>query len=131
MALKISLKPGERIAVNGAVLINGARRSSLVIENKARVLREIDIMQPAEADTPAKRVYLPIMLMYLDPTTRDAAHTEFEKRLLEFVGAIRNREILARCATLSAHVVNGDYYKALSLCRQLIDYEKTRLENVA
>ena len=66
MPLKLSLRPGEKFVVNGAVVQNGDRRAALVLQNKASVLREKDIMQPDDAETPAKRIYFPIMLMYLD-----------------------------------------------------------------
>ncbi|MFN9357685.1 MAG: flagellar biosynthesis repressor FlbT, partial [Alphaproteobacteria bacterium] len=42
MPLKLSLKPGEKFVCNGAVLTNGDRRVSLVIENKASILRDKD-----------------------------------------------------------------------------------------
>ena len=66
MPLKLSLKPGEKFVLNGAVLANGDKRTSLVIQNKACVLREKDIMQPKDAKTPARLVYLAIMMMYLE-----------------------------------------------------------------
>jgi flagellar protein FlbT len=40
MPLKLSLKPGERFVVNGAVLQNGDRRAVLLLQNKASILRE-------------------------------------------------------------------------------------------
>ena len=58
MPLKLSLKPGEKFVLNGAVLANGDKRTSLVIQNKACVLREKDIMQPKDAKTPAKFYFL-------------------------------------------------------------------------
>ncbi|MEQ8179373.1 MAG: flagellar biosynthesis repressor FlbT [Amphiplicatus sp.] len=131
MALKLTLKPGERVAVNGAVIVNGDRRSTLVIENQARVLRERDILKPENADTPAKRVYLPIMLMYLDPEDRARFFAEFELRLTQFAGAVSDAGALRTCAKLAAQVANNDYYKALATCRALIDFEKTRLADVA
>lgn len=131
MALKIELKPGERIAVNGAVLTNGDRRAVLSIENRAAVLRERDIMQAHEATTPARRVYLPVMLMALDPAAREDAAPEFEKRLLEFAGALSDRAALELCLKASAAVANGDYYRALGACRALIDFEEARLAHVA
>lgn len=131
MALKLTLKPGERAAINGAVIVNGDRRTSLVIENKARVLREGDIMQPQEATTPARRIYLPIMMMYLDPGTRGEMQAEYEKRLTEFASVVSDRKALSTCATLAAHVANGDFYKALGACRELMVFEETRLAHVS
>ena len=131
MVLKIALKAGERIAINGAVIVNGDRRSSLVIENQARVLRERDIIQPEDANTPAKRIYVPIMMMYLDPHMREDMQPEYERRLMEFAGVLSNPEALATCASINAYVANSEYYKALAACRKLIDFEKTRLPDVA
>src|SRR5512142_3315499 len=101
MPLKLSLKPGERFVLNGAVLANGDKRASLIIQNKACLLREKDIMQPEEATTPARRIYLPIMMMYLDPDSTDDYCTDFALRMTEFMGAISNRDALAACVEIS------------------------------
>ena len=66
MALKLSLKPGEKFVLNGAVVQNGDRRGVLVLQNRASVLREKDIMQSEDATSPARRVYFPVMMMYLE-----------------------------------------------------------------
>ncbi len=63
MPLKLSLKPGEKFVLNGAVVQNGDRRGVLILQNKASVLREKDILQLADANTPAKRIYFPVMMM--------------------------------------------------------------------
>lgn len=131
MPLKLSLRPGERFVVNGAVLQNGDRRAGLVLQNKASVLREKDIMQPDEVRSPARRIYFPVMVMYLDPESRDAAaYGEFAQRLSEFMGAVRNPEILAECVAISREVIAGEHYKALMRCRKLIAYEDERLGRV-
>src|ERR1700743_2141291 len=93
MPLKLSLKPGEKFVLNGAVLANGDKRTSLVIQNKACVLREKDIMQPKDAKTPARLVYLAIMMMYLDTENTEETYTEFALRMNEFMGAIQNRQV--------------------------------------
>lgn len=130
MPLKLSLKPGEKFVLNGAVVQNGDRRTTLVLQNKASVLREKDIMQPENAVTPSRRIYFPMMMMYLDGGG-DAYYDEFARRLTEFMGAIRNPEVLADCVAISKHAMAREYYKALMLCRKLIEYEDERLGNVA
>ena len=127
MPLKLSLKPGEKFVLNGAVLTNGDKRASLVIQNKACVLREKDIMQPHEANTPARRIYVPIMMMYLDPDAIDEYYNEFALRMTEFMGAIQNRQTLATCIEISRDVMESNYYKALISCRKLFDFEQERL----
>src|SRR5580692_12112051 len=113
MPLKLSLKPGEKFVLNGAVLANGDKRTSLVIQNKACVLREKDIIQPENANTPARRIYLAIMLMYLDGAASEEPYNEFALRMTEFMGAVRTPAVLASCVDISRDVTLGAYYKAL------------------
>ncbi|HET7333937.1 MAG TPA: flagellar biosynthesis repressor FlbT [Rhizomicrobium sp.] len=128
MPLKLSLKPGEKFVLNGAVLTNGDKRTSLVIQNKACVLREKDIMQPEDADSPARRIYFPIMMMYLDPDGSERHYNDFALRMTEFMGAIQNRAALAACLEISRHVMSTSYYKALMLCKKLYEFERERLD---
>lgn len=130
MPLKLSLKPGEKFVLNGAVVQNGDRRGVLVLQNKASVLREKDIMQEAEVTTPARRIYFPVMMMYLDENAAPKLYDEFARRLSEFMGATRNPEALADCVAASRHVMAREYYKALMSARKLVDYEE-KLGNVA
>jgi flagellar biosynthesis repressor protein FlbT len=127
MPLKLSLKPGEKFVINGAVLTNGEKRASLIVQNKACLLREKDIMQPDDATTPARRIYLPIMMLYLDPDGGDQYYDDFALRMTEFMGAIKNREALAVCVEISRDVMSGSYYRALMQCRKLFDFERERL----
>ena len=130
MPLKLSLKPGEKFVLNGAVVQNGDRRSVLVLQNKASVLREKDIMQPDDASSPARRIYFPVMMMYLDETAAEKFYDEFVRRLTEFMGVITNPSVLAECVNVSKHCMAREYYKALMSCRKLIEYEDERLGHV-
>lgn len=130
MPLKLSLKPGEKFVLNGAVVQNGDRRAVLVLQNKASVLREKDILQEADVQTPARRIYFPVMMMYLDEGSADRQYDEFVRRLTEFMGVISNPTVLADCVNISRHCMEREYYKALMLCRKLIEYEDERLGNV-
>ena len=128
MPLKISLKPGEKFVLNGAVIENGDRRATLVLQNKASVLREKDILHEADVDTPAKRIYFPVMMLYLSSKPDDKIYDEFVLRMNEFMGAISNPDVLADCVSVSRDVMAGEYYKALMRCRKIIAYEEERLK---
>ena len=128
MPLKISLKPGEKFVLNGAVIENGDRRATLVLQNKASVLREKDILHESDVNTPARRIYFPIMMLYLSSQPNDELYNEFVLRMNEFMGAISNPDVLADCVTVSRDVMSGEYYKALMRCRKLIAYEEERLK---
>jgi flagellar protein FlbT len=129
--LKLSLKPGEKFVLNGAVVQNGDRRGVLVLQNKASVLREKDIMQLDEVTTPARHIYFPVMMMYLDEAAAERQYEEFATRLTEFMGVVRNPVVLSDCIAISKHVMAREYYRALMLSRKLIEYEDERLGHVS
>jgi flagellar protein FlbT len=131
MPLKLSLKPGERFVLNGAVVQNGDRRGVLILQNKASVLREKDIMQEAEVTSPARHIYFPVMMMYLDEPGAGRYYDEFVRRLTEFMNVIRNPQVLSDCVNISKHIMEKEYYKALMGARKIVDYEDQRLGNVA
>lgn len=131
MPLKLSLKPGERFVLNGAVVQNGDRRGTLILQNKASVLREKDIMQAEEANSPARRIYFPVMMMYLDEGSAEKYYDEFARRLSEFMGVISNPGVLTECVAISKNVMSREFYKALMGARKLIEYEDERLGNVS
>jgi flagellar protein FlbT len=131
MALKLTLKPGEKFVINGAVVVNGDRRTRLVIQNRVTVLREKDILLPRDATSPAKRIYLPIMMMYLEKDSERSYYEEFVQRITEFITAIADREALETCVRVIECVHAKEYYKGLMACRKLLPFEKERLEYVA
>lgn len=125
MPLKLSLKPGEKFVLNGAVVQNGDRRGVLILQNKASVLREKDIMQPDEANTPARRIYFPVMMMYLEGQVSPKLYDEFAVRLSEFMTAVRNPLVQSECVSTSRHVMAQEFYKALMSARKLVEYEES------
>jgi flagellar protein FlbT len=130
VALKLTLKPKERFFINGAVVVNGDRRSSLLIENNASILREKDIMQEREAGTPVRRIYFAIQMLCLDDTNRSGYLKLFDRRLEEFLGAINDREARAQCANVLSDVESHNYYRALRTCKKMLPFEEARLKYV-
>lgn len=126
MGLKVELKPGERIILGESIVTNGDQRTRLVIEGEAPILREKDIMTAETADTPCKRVYLLVQLMYLSREPKN--HHEPYFRLV--------REIIAAAPSTSGYfdrinnqILTGNNYKALKETQSLIEYEKELLAN--
>ncbi len=130
MALKISLKPGEKFVVNGAVMVNGDRRNTVVIQNKASILRERDIISEADVTTPVRHVYFPIMLAYLDTANAKDYYQSFVERMTDLMNAIENPDARLLCVQISLDMMNQDYYRALTGCRKLLDYEAKVLGHV-
>ncbi len=127
MALKLTLKPGEKFVVNGAVIVNGDRRGHLLLQNNVSVLREKDVMQQADANTPVKRIYFAIQLLYLDESSRRQYYADFADRLQEFMGVIRDPDILEKCASILEDVNGGRYYRAMLTAKKMFAFERERL----
>ena len=127
MALKIFLKPGEKIIISGAVVTNGNAKSELFIENRVTILREKDIMKEAEADTPCRRIYFVIQLMYMDEENVVDYHRTYWQLVRDVLAAAPST--LGLIDPISKHVLSGEYYQALKLTRKLTNYEKEAVKN--
>jgi flagellar protein FlbT len=127
MSLKIDLKPGEKFIVNGAVLKAGKRRVSLILENEAMLLRSKDIMQEADANTPARRIYFTLMLLYISGGDAEARR-RFDGFLNDFLGVTSLREVRGALLEILRHVENGKIYLAMKTCKWLIDVEEKLLK---
>ena len=125
MGVKIELKSGERFILGDCRVTNGDQRTRLLIEGHAAILREKDIMTPEQADTPAKRIYLVIQLMY---TARDPIvhHETYFALVRELVQAAPSTWPHIEAA--SNHIMAGEMYKALKCAKTLIAYEKELLD---
>lgn len=128
MALKVELKPNERIIIGTAVVRNGDQRTSLVIEGNAPILREKDIQSPRTADTPAKLIYLAIQLMYIDGRVSENINT-YQKLMGDFQQAVPSSTNILMA--IHNHILNAEFYKALKEAKQLLAYERTLFEHAA
>lgn len=123
MALKLTLKPDERIIVNGCAMRNSGRRHVLTIESKADVIRGQDLLDPEAVATPVRRVYFLIQTALTRTDLRDDLLTPIQKQLAVlatvFVGD--NGAYIFE----AAHFVSiGDYYKALRALRPVMRHEE-------
>ena len=121
MALKIELKPNERIILGDCVVTNTDKRTRLVIEGAVPILREKDIMSAGRADTAAKRIYLAVQLMYTsrEPENHHALYLRLVRELLKAAPGTR-----PYLDSINNQILTGDLYKALKEARKLIAYEK-------
>ena len=123
MALRISLKPNEKMMLGGAVITNGnAFRCNLIIENKVPILREKDILSESEANTICRRLYFVIQLMYIDEENLATHQKNYWKLVKHLIKAAPSSMILID--QISEEIVGGRYYQALKLAQKLIDYEQ-------
>ena len=129
MALKITLKPNEKMIVGGAVVINGnAKNTDLIIENKAPVLRQKDILSEKDATSPCGRIYFTIQLMYIDDENLTDHQQTYWKLVRELLDAAPR--LTGHIDEINEHILIGNYYRALKLARELIEYEQEVLNHV-
>jgi flagellar biosynthesis repressor protein FlbT len=127
MALKVELKPHERIIIGNCVITNTDQRARLLIDgDKIPILREKDIMTPEAANTPAKLVYLAVQLMYIAPDPQ-VNHATYFSLVRDIVTAAPSAwpviEEINNC------ILNGDMYQALKEAKKLVAYEKKLLDH--
>jgi flagellar protein FlbT len=128
MSLKITLKPHERLIVGGAVVTNGNSRSDLLIENNVPILREKDILSEKDADTPCKRIYFAVQLMYIDEKNLAEHHTLYWKLVKDVVSAAPSTTLLID--QINEHILHNAYYQALKKAKKLIEYEQEVMNRV-
>lgn len=124
MPLKVELKAGERLLIGNCVITNSDQRTKLFIDGDAPILREKDILTEITANSPAKRIYFCIQLMYLDNDI---------SKLREQYFSLSNDFLKAAPPTLpiidqiNNQILTLDLYKALRSAKKLIDYESELL----
>jgi flagellar protein FlbT len=128
MALKIILKPHEKFIVGGAVITNGDAKSAFIVENDVPILREKDILTPAAADTPCKRIYFAIQLMYIDEKNLPGHHNTFWELVKDVAEAAPSLKPALK--EISENILNARYYQALKRTKKLIDYEREIIDHV-
>lgn len=122
MALRIELKPRERFILGGAVLRNGDARSELILENNVPILRGKNILSLEDADTPCKRIYFLIQLMYVEGGNLEGHQDTYWALVRDIVKAAPS--LLDLIDAINEHLVGGRYYEALKLTRKLINEEE-------
>jgi flagellar protein FlbT len=120
MPLRVELKPFERIVIGEAVLINSGTRTSFLIDGDAPILREKDTVTAETANTPAKRLYFCVQMMYLK--------NDILRYRAQYLGLIQDLRCLAgsgeQVDAVNAHVSGGALYKALKEIRKLMKREE-------
>lgn len=125
--LVLELRQGEVMIVNGAP-IRFRTKSRIELTAHARFLFGKQIMQPDQADSPARRIYFALQSAYIgadDERPRGlAAARELIAQFKEATSSKLAGEILDRA--LSAAEAD-DCYSALKLARRIVRHEDTVL----
>lgn len=127
MALKLTLKPGERVILGGTIIKNGPAVAHLQIENQVTLLREKDILTEAEATTPCKKIYLVVQLMYIGGGLASELAPLYWDLVREVLSAAPSTNDLI--SQISAYIVESSFYPALKVAKKLILYEEELIKH--
>ncbi len=125
MPLKIQLKPKERVIINGAVIEgHDDARTEIVVLNNASVMRQKHILQQDEADTPVKRLYFALQMLYIeDRENHEPYKKSFEQYHKDLDETLSLPAIKVSLGLIKQAVTQEKYYDALKVCRELIKVE--------
>lgn len=126
MALKIRLKPHEKMLIGNAVVSNGDKATEFHIENKVPILREKEIMKEDAASTPGRRIYFLVQLMYVDEENFKTYHDRFWDVAREIILAAPSTT--QPITDICNYIMERNYYQALKLARKLINYEQSLVD---
>jgi len=127
MALIIDLKPSEKVVIGEAVITNDDSRTRLHIEGDAPILREKDIMTEEEANSPCKKIYLIVQLMYLS-SSPGALHDVYFEQINDIQNAAPSTATFFM--NINDYIMNDQYYKAMKEAKSLMKHEEELINNV-
>lgn len=120
--LKITLRAGERLFVNGGVL-RVDRKVSIELMNDVIFLLEQHVMKPEDTTTPFKQLYFMIQMMLIDPSLHMKARTMARESVANLLGSISDR-ILRQGLLDTADLLDNDRpFEALKKVRSLLPHE--------
>jgi flagellar protein FlbT len=126
--LKLTLKPDERIVINGCVIRNSNRRQTLTIESRnVDVVRGKDLLGPDEAATPVARVYYLIQTALIRADLREKHVPEIQSQLA-ILATVFGPGNVSHVFEAANYVSQSDFYRAMSELRPLLAHEKVLLE---
>ncbi len=123
----VSLKGGERLYVNGAVL-RVDRKVSIEFLNDVTFLLENHVMKPEDTSTPLRQLYFVVQSMILDPANAHSARMMFETSYGLMLSSFANEDVRTGLNSVRALVQRERVFEALKMLRGLFAIEDAILD---
>jgi len=120
--MQLSLRAGERIYINGAV-VRVDRKVTLELLNDVSFLLEAHVLQAEETTTPLRQLYFVLQAMLVDPLNATRARTLFEHMHPSTLASFSNATVSAGLTSAAALVASGRIFDALRTIRSLFEIE--------
>ena len=124
--LKISLKPNEKIYINGAV-IRVDRKVTIELMNDVQFLLESHVIQADQASTPLRQLYFIVQIMLMNPLGAAEARDMFRRSLPMLIASFDNEDICNALKQIDRMVGEGHIYEALKAIRAIYPLERQAL----
>ncbi len=121
-AMQLTLKAGDRVFINGAVL-RANRKVTLELLNDATFLLEGHVLQPEDTTTPLRQLYFVLQAALMDPQNAAAAEKLFSSLMFRTRSAFSSGPILSGLTSAEALVEAGRCFDALREIRRLLPAE--------
>lgn len=126
----ISLRPGERVYINGAVL-QVDRKVTIELLNDAMFLLEGHVMHYDETTTPLRQLYFVVQTMLMDPINADNTRALFKHIFNATVELFSNEAIIGGLKVVETLVDSNRPFEALRAIRSLYPLEAAVLPEAA
>jgi len=128
--MKISLRAGEKVYVNGAVL-RVDRKVSLEFMNDVSFLLESHVLQADQTTTPLRQLYFAAQIMLINPAIKDEANRTFKRMLASLLATFETQQMLKELKLIDEMVCNDRVFEALKSIRLLYALEAQILSGTA
>ncbi|MGI6246115.1 MAG: flagellar biosynthesis repressor FlbT [Pseudochelatococcus sp.] len=127
--MRLSLKAGERLFINGAVL-RAERRVTIELLNDATFLLEAHVLQLEEATTPLRQLYFIVQSMLIDPSSAATMRASALSLIAPMQAAHDDEAVIAGLGKVGELVADQRPFDALRVLRGLFHLEVKGSEKV-
>ncbi|CAM3669971.1 flagellar biosynthesis repressor FlbT [Litorimonas haliclonae] len=130
--LVISLKPNEKFLVNGALLMNGSKRSQICLpDDDVYVLRLSDALHPNEVNSPVRRVYYAVQLILSGDNDAIKIEEDVRSGLLALEAVFEGTPLSETLEKAKIAFLKGHFYSVLNNLKSLFPIEDAMLNAVS
>ena len=124
--MNITLRAGERIYINGAVL-RVDRKATLELLNDATFLLETHVMQAQDATTPLRQIYFVVQVMLMDPASARTTAQLAGSLILKALEAFESSQIRRGLESVSELIGRARYFEAMKSLRAMYAAEQAEM----
>ena len=120
-SVRMPVRTGDKFVVNGAVVTLG--EGDIEIQNHEVILLGRDVMLPEDANSPAKRIYYWLMLMYLDAPGQEIYRLHLLDDMNDLLNTTSLLDVTKALGLIHQLVQRNDLGRAMESAKALIAFE--------